>query len=170
MFDHLLTTDPDFNMNFRKLIRKVLKEARKNLSDDAASFIKNDPRKASRAVKYAVYKQIFGGNLSILSKRKAGAKYQLVKERKLNPGQIGGNRRKYVDDDRNRLQNYYGADRGFILRFLNAGTDDRKTRYGNRGSLRKSGWFERTAPWEMQAAAIEVANEINEYIKHINNG
>ena len=170
MFDHLLTTDPDFNMNFRKLIRKVLKEARKNLSDDAASFIKNDPRKASRAVKYAVYKQIFGGNLSILSKRKAGAKYQLVKERKLKPGQIGGNRRKYVDDDRNRLQNYYGADRGFILRFLNAGTDDRKTRYGNRGSLRKSGWFERTAPWEMQAAAIEVANEINEYIKHINNG
>lgn len=170
MFDHLLTTDPGFDLNLRKLIRKELSAARKKLSKDAADFIDKDPRKAARAVKFAVYKKLFGGNLSILSKRKAGAKYQLVRERKLRPGQVGGNRRPYVDDSRNRLQNYFGADRGFILRFLNAGTEERETRYGNRGSVRKSDWFERTAPWEMEAAAAQVAEAVNEYIKQQTNG
>lgn len=170
MFDHLLTTDPDFNMNLRKLIRKALAEARKNLSKDAADVIDKDPRKAARAVKFSVYKKLFGGNLSILSKRKAGAKYQLIRERKLRPGQVGGNRRPYVDDNRNRLATYFGADRGFILRFLNAGTVERETRYGKRGSIRNSGWFEHTAPFEMEAAAAEVAEAINEYIKTQTNG
>jgi hypothetical protein len=70
MFEHLLTTDPRFDLNTRAVIRNVLQEARKKVSKDAASYIDNDPRKAARAIKHTVYKQIFGGNISILQKRK----------------------------------------------------------------------------------------------------
>jgi hypothetical protein len=73
MFERLLTYEPNFDRNFRALIRKMLKEARKNLSKDAKDYINEDPRRAARAIKHTVYKQLFGGNLSILQKRTSGA-------------------------------------------------------------------------------------------------
>ena len=169
VFEHLLTTDPYFDQNTRKVIRKVLMEARKNLSRDAASFIGNDPRKAARAVKSAVYKQIFGGNLSILARRRSGPKYELIRQRTLRPGQVGGNRRPRVPE-RNRLDQYYGADRGFILRFLSSGTVQRQTRYGNRGAIAPRNWFGHVAPYQMEQAAAELAAEINEYVTLKANG
>ena len=169
MFEHLLSTDPGFDINTRSVIRKVLQEARKNLSRDAASYIENDPRKAARAIKHTVYKQIFGGNVSILSKRKAGAKYELRRQRTMRAGQVGGNRRPRVES-RNRLDQYYGSDRGFVLRFLNSGTVNRDTRYGSRGAIRRTDWFGHTAPYEMERAASELAAAINKYIKLQANG
>lgn len=169
MFEHLLTTDQGFSQNFRKVIKQVLKEARGKISKDAASYIQDDPRKAARAVKHSVYRQIFGGNVSILAKRKAGPKYELIRQKKLRAGQIGGNRRPRVES-RNRLDQYYGSDRGFILRFLTVGTDTRQTRYGSRGAIRASGMFQRIAPWHMEQAAAEVAAAINEYVKYKANG
>ena len=169
MFERLLTSEPRFDLNVRSVIRKVLQEARKNLSRDAASYIENDPRKAARAIKHTVYKQLFGGNLSILQKRKAGAKSSFVRQRTLQPGQIGGNRRKRVES-RNRLDQYFGSDRGFVLRFLASGTVTRETRYGNRGAIGRTDWFGHTAPWEMQTAATNVADAINEYVKQQANG
>jgi hypothetical protein len=169
MFDHLLTTDPGFDLNVRKLIRQVLQEARKNLSKDAKNYIENDPRKAARAVKHTVYKQIFGGNLSILQKRKAGAKRDYNPPRTLRVGQRGGNRR--VRNSRTKqLDSYFGADRGFVLRFLASGTTTRQTRYGSRGSIRQTNWFGHTAPWHMETAAANVADAINEYVKQQANG
>jgi hypothetical protein len=171
MFEHLLTYEPGFDKNFRTLVRKALQEARKNLSKDAKSYIENDPRKAARAVKHTVYKQLFGGNISILQKRKAGAKYELMRHRKLdeNPKQRGGNRRKRSERTK-QLDSYFGADRGFVLRFLSSGTSSRQTRYGNRGAIRATNWFGHTAPREMEAAAARVADAINEYIKQQANG
>lgn len=170
MFAHLMTSDPGFDLSVRNNIRKVLREARKNLSKDAASYIKNDPRKAARAIKHIVYKQMFGGNVSILQKRTSGAKCEIVRQKKLQPGQRGGNRRLRVDDSRNRLDKYYGADRGFILRFINSGTVPRMTRYGNRGAIRQTDWFGHTAPWQMEAAGKKLADAINEYIRKKTNG
>ena len=171
MFEHLLTYEPGFDKNFRTLIRKALQEARKNLSKDAKNYIDNDPRKAARAVKHTVYKQLFGGNISILQKRKAGVKYELVRHRKLddNPRQKGGNRRKRSERTK-QLDSYYGADRGFVLRFISSGTVGRQTRFGNRGRIATTNWFGRTAPWQMEAAAEKVASAINEYIKQQANG
>lgn len=169
MLGHLLTYEPGFDREFRKVIKTLLREARNNLSKDAKNYLKSDPRKAARAVKYSVYKTLFGGNISILSKRRAGAKYELQRERKLRPGQWGGNRRqrsKRTED----IDTYFGADRGFILRFLNAGTSERMTRYGNRGSIPSTGWFEHTAPWQMEAAASKLAAEIESYITKQANG
>lgn len=171
MFERLMTHEPGFDLNTRKVIRKALQLARKNLSNDAKSYIKNDPRRAAKAVKHTVYKELFGGNLSILNKRKAGAPGNYQKPRTLRPGQRGGNRRKVSDTSRTaKIDSYYGSDRGFILRFLNAGTGNRQTRYGNRGALRQTDWFAHTAPWQMETAAENVANAINEYIKQQSNG
>lgn len=170
MFERLMTTDTGFDINVRAVIRKVLQEARKNLSRDAASYIENDPRKAAKAVKHTVYRQIFGGNLSILNKRKASNGTSTnVPTRTLQPGQRGGNRRPRSQRTR-QVDSYYGSDRGFILRFLNQGTVSRDTRYGNRGAIRRTDWFGHTAPWEMQTAAANVADAINEYVKQQANG
>ena len=170
MFEHLLTSEPGFDKNFRSVIRKVLQEARKNLSRDAASYIENDPRKAAKAVKHTVYKQVFGGNLSILNKRKASnVKTTYLPARTLQPGQVGGNRRPRSRRTE-QVDSYYGSDRGFILRFLNQGTVTRDTRYGSRGALRRTDWFGHTAPWHMEKAASDVAAAINEYVKQQANG
>jgi len=170
----IMTTDPDMAGLVRKLIRKLLREARNKLSRDARSYLDSDPRKAARAVKSTVYKQLFGGNLSILQKRagSAGSRYELVRQRKVeqNPTMRGGNRRPRVDDGRNRLDYYYGADRGFVLRFIGSGTVPRLSRFGNRGSIYQSNWFGHTAPWQMQAAADELAEAIEEYVTQQTNG
>ena len=171
MLGHIMTVHPDMAKNLRAIIRKELQRARKDLSRNASDFMESDPRKAARAVKHSVYKTIFGGNLSILQKRTSGAQYQLVRQRKVeqNPHQRGGNRRPYVPGN-SRLDKYFGADRGFILRFLASGTVPRMTRYGNRGMIRQSDWFGHTAPWEMDRAAEFVADEINRIIKEETNG
>ena len=175
MFGHMMTTDPDLARQFRKYIRNVLKEARKNLSQDAKNYLKNDPRKAARAVKYAVYKTGFGGNTSILQKGKGSAGVKIAKwptSRLLdaNPKQRGGNRRKRGEDNRNRLDYYFGADRGFVLRFISSGTVPRTSRYGNRGMIPQTNWFGHTATWQIQTAAEKVAEAINEYIRQETNG
>ena len=168
-FEHLLSTDPCFDTSVRTVIRRVLKEARGKISEDAKSYIQDDPRKAYRAVKHTVYKSLFGGNVSILSKRRAGPKYDLIRQKKLQPGQVGGNRRPRVAS-RNRLDQYYGSDRGFILRFLTSGTVSRDTRYGNRGAIRSTNMFSHIATWHMEEAARQVAEAINEYVNKVNNG
>ena len=170
----IMTTDPDMAGLMRKLIRRLLREARNRLSKDAKNYMDSDPRRAARAVKFAVYKKMFGGNLSILQKGAgtAGAKYELVRQREveMNPHMRGGNRRTRVDDGRNRLDYYYGADRGFILRFIGSGTTQRLSRFGNRGSITQSNWFGHTAPWQMQTAAEELAEAIEEYVTQQTNG
>lgn len=166
----LMTSDPSFAQNFKKLLRIVLREARNKLSRDVKAYMKSDPRRASRAVKYALYKRIFGGNISILGKRggTAGRASTYEPPRKLREGQRGGNRIKRVATN-NRLAKYYGADRGFVLRFINAGTSSRESRYGNRGRIGATGWFGNMAPWHMDTAAAEVADAITEYINNIGN-
>lgn len=173
MLGHLMTTDPQMRTYTNRVMRQVMKEARKNLSNDVKSYLKSDPRKAARAVRYSIYKAVFGGNLNILQKRKgtAGAKYTLNRQRKVeqNPHMRGGNRRTFYEK-RNRLEYYYGADRGFILRFIGSGTVNRTSRFGNRGSIGRSDWFGHTAPFEMQAAAQKISDAINEYVNQQTNG
>lgn len=173
-FGRMMTSDPEMAAIFRKYIRNVLKEARKKLTTDARSYMNSDPRKAAQAVKFSVYKGIFGGNLSILQKKRgqAGAKYELRRQRivEQNPHMRGGNRRPRIDDGRNRLDYYYGSDRGYILRFIGSGTVERTSRFGSRGSIRQSNWFGHTAPWHMEEAAAQVAEAINEYVNKQING
>lgn len=172
LFDSLLTSDPDMDALVRKLIRKELREARNRTSREIAGYIENDPRKAAKAVKNTVYKKLFGGNISILSKRRASStRVTLNKIRKVDqaPPQRGGNRRK-VSERTKQLESYYGSDRGFILRFLNAGTKARMTKYGNRGAITANNMFVNTAPRHLLLAVESIVQEIENYIAKEANG
>ena len=114
------TTNPGFEKRLRGVIRKVLKQARDELSrkaDDGLG-IKNDPRHAYKAVRYAVYRRIFGGQVNILQSRKAHSPNNYEPPRTLRQGQRGGNRMKRSKRT-DKVMHYEGMDRGFILRWIN---------------------------------------------------
>ena len=160
----LFVDNPDTRKRIRKIIREELKDAAKRLREDAKYEMDEDPRKAFLAVKSSIYRKILGGNVSILNPRKAGARYQLVRPRKLdqNPRQRGGNRRKRSERT-NAIDSYFGKDRAFILRFVNNGTNDRQTRYGNRGRINVPGnWFPNMGQKELELAAENLANIMEE--------
>ena len=162
-FGRLMATDKETRKRIQKIIREELKDAAKRLREDAKYELKEDPRKAFRAVKSSVYRRILGGNVSILNPRRAGVKYKLIRERKLdlNPKQWGGNRRKRSARTE-QVDSYFGKDRAFILRFVSSGTAARKTRYGNRESITARRWFQEMAPHEIELAAGNLAEVIDE--------
>ena len=178
------TTNPGFEKRLRGVIRKVLGEARSKLSKDATSGLqmKSDPRKAYKAVRYAVYKRLFGGQVNILQSRKAGA-MNLYEPPKKGLPKRGGNRvlrSKRTTD----IMSYQGKDRGFILRFLNQGTGDRaihqmgnralrtgsvsilatKSLGGNRGSISARNWFGGASQKELENIAGYLQDIIDKVI------
>lgn len=186
--EQLKTTNPGFEKRLRDVIRKVLKQARDELSKKAESGLgmKSDPRHAYKAVRYAVYKRIFGGQVNILQSRKAHSPNSYEPPRKLREGQRGGNRR--VRSKRtDKVMHYEGMDRGFILRFLNNGTQQRAierlveykragggskfkwvsdaSKYGNRGSIASRNWFGRESLEEFQSISHAMQTIIDEVIK-----
>lgn len=138
--DRLLMSNPEMERKVKKIIRDAIREAKKEVESAAHSAIGNDPRNAYKAVRSAVYNQILGGNVNIISSRRAGSVSGYNKPRTLRKGQRGGNRM-----SRSRrteeMEGYTGADRSFILRWLDSGTKMRASRYGNRGQLVSTGWF-----------------------------
>lgn len=182
------TDNPGFEKRLRGVIRKVLGEARANLSKDATSGLdmKSDPRKAYKAVRYAVYKRLLGGQVNILQSRKAGSMSLYEPQRKgtSDPKGRGGNRvtrTKRTED----IMSYQGKDRGFILRFLNQGTADRaihqmgnralrtggvsilatKSLGGNRGSISARNWFGGASQKELEKIADRIQEIIVKVIK-----
>lgn len=163
--EKLMMSNPATEKRVQGLIRKVLLEARKQISNQAKTDIHSDPRNAYKAVKTAVYKRILGGSVSILNKRRAGATSLYEPPRKLQQGQRGGNRR-LRSQRTEQLMSYQGADRGFILRFLNAGTDTRQTRYGARGRIAPRNFFANSSQTAMMKAAEQLGTLIDEMIKN----
>jgi hypothetical protein len=183
----LSTENPGFSKRLRDVIAKVLKEARNEISSRAEQGLqmKSDPRHAYRAVRYAVYKRIFGGQVNILQSRKTHSPNGYEPVRKLQPKQRGGNRRQRSKRTDN-VMHYEGMDRGFILRFLNNGTGQRAisklteikrssgvskyrfvkdaSRYGNRGSIAARNWFGRESLEEFQSISHTLQNIIDEII------
>lgn len=159
--EQLMTTNPATKRELQAIIKKAINNARRRIVEDAQDVLENDPREAYRAVRSSVYKQILGGQVNILSPRRRGAGTSYQRPRKLdeNPHQRGGNRRRR-NKTTIRIDSYQGKDRGFILRFQELGTADRSTRYGDRGHIRARGWFGRSSAFQMEAAATEVAQEI----------
>lgn len=179
----LKTDNPDFEKRLRGVIRKVLGEARANLRKDAASGLQmdSDPRHAYKAVRYAVYKRLFGGQVNILNSRKAGGETAWKPARTLTPGQRGGNRRQRNSRD---LDKYDGVDRGFILRWLNDGmtkTDPRVIHFtenesrkvdkwnkhpntGNRGAIKARNWFGNASLQELQKVSGQMQELVDKVI------
>lgn len=156
------------------LVKKVMQAALKKTRAETRQKMKSDPRKAYQAVKMMVYKKIIGGNLNIFAPRKAGeSKYaDFHTKSRMTPGQRGGNRRKRSENTI-RMDTYMGKDRGFILRWMQRGTADRRIQTskqgatGNRGRLKANldfpGITERhlqTALDELTAALVRTFDEI----------
>lgn len=180
----LKTDSPGFEKRLRGVIRKILGEARANLRKDAANGLdmQTDPRHAYKAIRFAVYKKILGGQVNILNSRKAGAATNYEQPRTLSPGQRGGNRR--TRKSRN-LDIYEGVDRGFILRWLNDGmtkTNPRTIKFkenprrkvdkwnkhpntGNRGAISARNWFGGASLQELQKVAAQMDELISKIIK-----
>lgn len=191
--DKLLMSNPAMEKKVQGLIRKVLAAVKKSLGQAARDKMKSDPRHAYKAIRTAVYKRILGGNVNILNKRRAssaGGSY--TPTRTLRSGQRGGNR-KERSERTYRLESYEGSDRGFVLRFLNAGTSDRYINFlpdsrrehvhrgsqggnlkkygktintGRRGRIATRNWFGSRSQQEMEAAANNLEKFIDALIQN----
>ena len=178
-----MTTDPKMRKAIQEHIREALFEARRDVM--SAFPAEHDPREARRAIRTSVYDKVLGGNINILTGKKAHGTNSYEPQRKLAPGQRGGNRRKRSERTK-QIMSYAPLDRGFILRFVNSGTKTRvigfrntlkgnRTRYenlvyrinrgdkartGNRGAIAPRNWFMPSAESAMANAAANIAEMI----------
>lgn len=160
----LLVDHPTTRKHIKKLLAKEANKIRRNITRDVHTNMANDPRKAYRAVKRSLYKQVLGFNVSILDSTSAVKSMTLYRKPRLldaNPNQRGGNRRPRGFNTK-RIDGYFGKDRAFILRFYNSGTGNRDTRYGNRGAMRSRRVFETSATFQMQGAMETISTLIEE--------
>lgn len=177
MLKQMMTDDPGFKKRVTAAIKKVFKEVRKQVANDARGAMKSDPRKAYSAVRTSVYRRILGGQVNILNRRKAGPPNNYQKPRKGFSGR-GGNR--WGRSERTKdIEGYSGADRGFILRFVNSGAGPRninsytdrqgimhslRSGSGNRGSISARNWFGPASQSALRGASVELQILIDQII------
>lgn len=191
--DQLLLSNPDMEKKVQDIIGKALSKAKKNVSAAIAAKIENDPRQAYKAVRRTVYRRILGGNINILARKRAGSASNYTPTRTLQSGQRGGNRMTRSERTM-RMESYGGQDRGFILRFLDSGTQGRtmghfstdehrckvrrgsqggnlakygnlsKVNTGNRGSITGGHFFADLALGEMEFVGQQIEAEIDRLI------
>ena len=188
-----MSTDPKMRKVIQGHIREALFEARRDVM--AAFPADHDPRDARRAIRTSVYDKVLGGNINILTGKKAHGTNSYEPPRTLAPGQRGGNRRKRSLRTQ-QVMSYGPLDRGFILRFVNSGTKTRvigfrntqksnrskyearvtrisrgdKARTGNRGSIAPRNWFMSSAESALGNAAQTIADLIEIEAAAIANG
>lgn len=184
-FSEASTKNPMMRKRINEVIRATLAKVRKSLQGQAQSGLQmqSDPRKAYKAVRMAVYRRIFGGQVNILQSNKAGAGHYYEPPR--HPSHRGGNRMAQSGRTR-KMMSYQGSERGFILRFLNQGTDVRYTggrngrtesersRFieshggrGHRGSIAARNWFGNASQAELERAAENLDKMIDDIIQGI---
>ena len=193
--ERLLMSNPEMEKKVQGLIRKVLGDVRKRMGDAAKSEMSADPRQAYKAVRSVIYKRILGGNVNILNKKHAsGGGGSYTPTRTLKSNQRGGNRRPRSGRTK-QLQSYMGSDRGFVLRWLEAGVNGRviefrndphrekikrgsqggdlkkygkTTNTGARGNIAPRNFFGTSSQTAMQNAAQQLTQLIDELIKQQN--
>lgn len=155
--------------DIRKVFARVAKPVKVDVQRAARSVLGRDRRKAWKGVRVITLKKGKGVVVGLLNPRKAG-----------NAMAVGGNstggrsgiRRKRKRSARtNQVDGYQGADRSFILRMHNQGTESRYagTRDGNmrkahRGRLTARRFFDR-AEAGMQRASQSLAQELGKIIE-----
>lgn len=130
---------------------------------------------ASTAVLRRSYKGEYAGNINIAGNRK-----RISRQERIVPEPTGGvsgiRRKRYVGDRTKQLRKYYGPDRGFILRFLEFGTDVRTAKtfgptgrrsmasWGSRGNITPRSFFH-TMKSDMDAAAQQLGTTLTGYVE-----
>lgn len=155
----------------RKVFAKVAKPVRQTVQQGARAAMKSDPRKAWKGVRVITLKGGKGVVVGLLNPRKAGKATGYTKPK-------GGRSGIIRNRDRSRrtiaLEGYQGADRSFILRMLNQGTEQRTANVypndlsrrstANRGRLTAKKFFDRAEP-AMKQASQSLATELRKIIK-----
>ena len=183
VLEQALSTNPKTQKALQKLIRTAIIQARAQVVS-SEKFKNGDPRGARNAVRTAVYKKILGANINIYNSRKAHGSTSYEPPRKGVIGR-GGNRRSRSPRTA-RIMSYDALDRGFILRWLNSGTNDRHINFkeregrqvdkwnkhpntGNRGNIAARHWFKTSAQSALVRATDILSNLIDTELEAILN-
>ena len=124
---------------------------------------------ASSAVLRRMYKDEFGGNINIGGNRgRISSRNRLYEPGKIKP--------RYVSERTKDINEYYGPDRSFILRFLENGTDVRTAKsygptgrgsrasWGRRGSIAPRSFFHSMSS-DMEQAAQQLGQTLKGYVE-----
>ena len=155
--------------DIRKVFARVAKPVKQTVQQAARASMKKDPRKAWKGVRVITLKNGQGVVVGLLNPRKAGNAMAVGSN---STGGRSGIRRKRRRSARtNQVDGYQGADRSFILRMHNQGTESRMagTRDGNmkaanRGRLTAKRFFDRAASG-MQRASQQLSVELGKIIE-----
>lgn len=157
---------------FEPLVRaelgKVLAIVRANAVKKARD---NGAGTAAGAVLRRQYKDELAGNINIASPgRRLSSMKRVVDEP--DGGKSGIRRARTVKSRTQQLREYYGPDRGFILRILEGGRDvfmatpdgptgrGSKATYGRRGSITPRNWFFHSMKSDMEQAAQQLGQTL----------
>ena len=181
----IMSTDPKMRKVIQEYIREELWKARKEMIN-SVNFANGDPRQSLRAIRNSVYEKVLGGQINIKkAKSEHGGGNSYTPQRKITPGQRGGNRRPRSERTE-QINRGSPLDRGWILNILNKGTKTRvigfrntvkgnRDRYnarvtrisrgdtlrtGNRGSIAPRNWFRPAAERALQMAMKRISEMI----------
>lgn len=178
--EKMMTSDDGFRRRVQGAIRQILQDVRKGVSNSAREALGNDPRHSYKAVRTGVYRKILGGQVNILNGKRQGRTVPSGNKKQGSHTGRGGNR--WGRSARTeQVDGYEGRDRGFILRFQNAGTTGRHIhsytgrdghlhslsngRNGNRGSIRAKNWFGPASQRSMELASGRLQHLIDMIIQ-----
>lgn len=168
ILEQALSTNPNTQKALQKLIRRVIKEARAETASKI-KFKNGDPHHAAQSIRTTVYKKILGANINIYNSRKAHGPVNYTPPRKQRPPHARGGNRIKRSAETQRMLNYGPLDRGFILRWVNSGTDGRTSRYGNRKKIAARNFFRTNGESAMIKATDNLANLIDTELENILN-
>lgn len=157
---------------FEPLVRaelgKVLAIVRANAVKKARD---NGAGSAAGAVLRRQYKDRLAANINIASPRRRMSSMKRVVDEP-DGGKSGIRRERTVKSRTRQLREYYGPDRGFILRILESGRDvfmatpegptgrGTKATYGRRGSIGSRNWFFHSMHSDMEQAAQQLGQTL----------
>ena len=169
MLDRLRYENLVKSSDVRKVFAKVAKPVKQSVQQGASSSMKKDPRKAWKGVRVITLKGGKGVVVGLLNPRKAGNAMAVGSNSTGGKSGIRRNRKRSART--NQVDGYQGADRSFILRMHNQGTESRMagTRDGNmkaanRGRLTAKRFFDRAASG-MQRASQQLSVELGKIIE-----
>lgn len=155
--------------DIRKVFARVAKPVKVDVQRAARSVLGRDRRKAWKGVRVITLKKGKGVVVGLLNPRKAGN--AMAVGGNSTGGRSGITRKRKRSARTNQVDGYQGADRSFILRMHNQGTDKRMagSRDGNmreakRGRLTARKFFDR-AEAGMQRASQSLAQELGKIIE-----
>ena len=157
--------------DIRKVFARVAKQVKVDVQRAARSVLGRDRRKAWKGVRVITLKKGKGVVVGLLNPRKAGN--AMAVGGNSTGGRSGITRKRKRSARTNQVDGYQGADRSFILRMHNQGTDTRMagtrdsvslSKTANRGRLSAKKFFDR-AEAGMQRASQSLAQELGKIIE-----